>query len=106
MLRVLQQQEVRRVGESFSRKVDVRIVSAVNRDLRAESAAGRFRQDLLYRLDVIRIRVPPLRERPGRHSGARAPFLADASRLAWHARGAGARHGDGAVPVFVAGQCA
>jgi two-component system response regulator HydG len=64
LLRVLQQQEVRRVGESFSRKVDVRIVSAVNRDMRAEAAAGRFRQDLLYRLDVIRVRVPPLRERP------------------------------------------
>lgn len=64
LLRVLQQQEVRRVGESFSRKVDVRIVSAANRDMRAEAAAGRFRQDLLYRLDVIRIRVPPLRERP------------------------------------------
>jgi two-component system response regulator HydG len=44
--------------------VDVRVVSAVNRDLRAESEAGRFRQDLLYRLDVIRVRVPPLRERP------------------------------------------
>jgi DNA-binding NtrC family response regulator len=65
LLRVLQQQEVRRVGESFSRKVDVRIVSAANRDMRAEAEAGRFRQDLLYRLDVIRIRVPPLRERPG-----------------------------------------
>jgi DNA-binding NtrC family response regulator len=64
LLRVLQQQEVRRVGESFSRKVDVRIVSAVNRDMRAEAVAGRFRHDLLYRLDVIRIRVPPLRERP------------------------------------------
>lgn len=64
LLRVLQQQEVRRVGESFSRKVDVRIVSAANRDLRAEAQGGRFRQDLLYRLDVIRIRVPPLRERP------------------------------------------
>jgi transcriptional regulator with PAS, ATPase and Fis domain len=64
LLRVLQQQEVRRVGESFSRKVDVRIVSAVNRDMRDEAATGRFRQDLLYRLDVIRIRVPPLRERP------------------------------------------
>ncbi len=64
LLRVLQQQEVRRVGESFSRKVDVRVVSAVNRDMRVEAAAGRFRQDLLYRLDVIRINVPPLRERP------------------------------------------
>ena len=64
LLRVLQQQEVRRVGESFSRKVDVRIVSAVNRDMRAEADASRFRHDLLYRLDVIRIRVPPLRERP------------------------------------------
>jgi DNA-binding NtrC family response regulator len=64
LLRVLQQQEVRRVGESFSRKVDVRIVSAANREMRAEAAASRFRQDLLYRLDVIRIRVPPLRERP------------------------------------------
>jgi DNA-binding NtrC family response regulator len=64
LLRVLQQQEVRRVGESFSRKVDVRIVSAANRDMRAEAERGRFRQDLLYRLDVIRIRVPPLRERP------------------------------------------
>jgi DNA-binding NtrC family response regulator len=65
LLRVLQQQEVRRVGESFSRKVDVRVVSAANRDVHAEAAASRFRSDLLYRLDVIRIRVPALRERPG-----------------------------------------
>jgi transcriptional regulator with PAS, ATPase and Fis domain len=64
LLRVLQQQEVRRVGESFSRAVDVRIVSAANRDMRVEAAERRFRQDLLYRLDVIRIRIPPLRERP------------------------------------------
>jgi DNA-binding NtrC family response regulator len=64
LLRVLQQHEVRRVGESFSRKVDVRLVTAANRDMRTEAAAGRFRQDLLYRLDVIRIRVPPLRDRP------------------------------------------
>ena len=64
MLRVLQQQEVRRVGETFSRKVDVRLVTAANRDMRAEADAGRFRSDLLYRLDVIRIRIPPLREHP------------------------------------------
>jgi transcriptional regulator with PAS, ATPase and Fis domain len=64
LLRVVQQQEVRRVGESFSRKVDVRFVSAANRDLRREGEEGRFRQDLRYRLEVIRIRIPPLRERP------------------------------------------
>jgi two-component system response regulator HydG len=64
LLRVIQQQEVRRIGESFSRKVDVRLVTAANRDMRAEAEHGRFRQDLLYRLDVIRIRIPPLRERP------------------------------------------
>jgi DNA-binding NtrC family response regulator len=72
LLRVVQQQEVRRVGETFSRKVDVRFVSAANRDVRAEAAAGRFRQDLLYRLDVIRIHLPPLRERP-----ADIPLLAE-----------------------------
>jgi DNA-binding NtrC family response regulator len=64
LLRVVQQQEVRRVGASFSRKVDVRIVSAANRDMRAAVTEGRFRQDLLYRLDVVRIHVPPLRDRP------------------------------------------
>jgi DNA-binding NtrC family response regulator len=64
LLRAIQQQEIRRVGESFSRKIDVRIIAAANRDMRAEAAAGRFRQDLLYRLDVIRIQIPPLRDRP------------------------------------------
>jgi transcriptional regulator with PAS, ATPase and Fis domain len=64
LLRVLQQQEIRRVGETFARAVDVRLVAAANRDLRAEAANGGFRQDLLYRIDVIRIDVPALRDRP------------------------------------------
>ena len=64
LLRVIQQQEVRRIGETFTRKVDVRVVAAANRDMRAEAAAKRFRPDLLFRLDVIHLRIPPLRERP------------------------------------------
>ena len=63
VLRALQEGEVRRLGENFTRPFDARLVAATNRSLRSEVEAGRFRQDLLYRLDVIRIVVPPLRER-------------------------------------------
>jgi DNA-binding NtrC family response regulator len=64
LLRVIQEGEVRRVGENLPRKVDVRVIAATNRSLKDEVRQGRFRADLLYRLDVIRILIPPLRERP------------------------------------------
>ena len=63
VLRVLQEGEIRRIGENFTRPFDARLVAATNCPLRGLVDAGRFRQDLLYRLDVIRINVPPLRER-------------------------------------------
>ncbi|MHB2153781.1 sigma-54-dependent transcriptional regulator [Calditrichota bacterium GD2] len=64
LLRVLQQKEFERLGESKSRKVDVRIIAATNKNLEQAMAEGNFRKDLFYRLNTVRIKLPPLRERP------------------------------------------
>jgi transcriptional regulator with PAS, ATPase and Fis domain len=98
LLRVIQQQEVRRLGETHTRAVDVRIVAAANRSMTDEVTAGRFRADLLYRLDVVRLRVPPLRERP-----EDVPALAE---MFWKAAtervGSAATLGDGVMRALVA----
>ena len=80
LLRVVESGEFERVGSSRTRKVDVRILSATNADLRADVAAGRFRRDLLFRLNTIEIAIPPLRERPEDIPALAGHFLAAHAR--------------------------
>ncbi len=85
LLRVLQTGQFERLGSTQTRSVKVRVVSATNADLRAAIAAGTFREDLYYRLNVIELRLPPLRDRPDDVLVTARAFLDDAHRFSFEA---------------------
>jgi NtrC-family two-component system response regulator AlgB len=82
LLRFLQEKEFERIGESKTRRADVRVVTATNRDLEEAVRQGRFREDLLYRLNVVEVQLPPLRERGEDILPLSRHFLAFFSRAA------------------------
>ncbi len=83
LLRVLQESQFERVGGNKSISVDVRIIACTSKDLQAEVEAGRFRQDLLYRLQVIPLRMPPLREHKEDIEELCSAFLNRVQLVAW-----------------------
>ena len=97
LLRVLQEQSLERLGSNRSIRVDVRVISAAKPDLHDEVRAGRFREDLLYRLNVAEIEVPPLRERREDIPAAVRPLHPPGRRAAWPRRAAAAAGGHGAA---------
>ncbi len=99
LLRVLQSQEFRRIGDDQDRRVDVRIVTATNRDLDQMVARGSFRQDLYYRINVFPLRLPPLRDRP-----EDVPLLVH--HFVHKYRGRLGKPCDGATPAALARFCA
>src|SRR2546426_2858571 len=80
LLRALEYGEVQRIGSLQLKRVDVAVIAATNRDLRAEVAAGRFRGDLFYRLNVVDVMLPPLRDRPEDLSYPTAPFVRECAQ--------------------------
>jgi DNA-binding NtrC family response regulator len=105
LLRVLQTGEFQRVGSSKTKRVDVRVISATNVDIRQEVAEGRFREDLLYRLNTVEIHLPPLRDRPEDMAALAQHFLKRQSgAVRKEADGPGPRGDAGAAGAPVAGQ--